>query len=125
MATDRHNEHDSRSLARCAACSATVITQIDCRESADANTVCATCGMTLVDPPFARSSDPPFSAGCVWRYETRRSQFGSQAPESESQTQASVVRGAAGQAKRAANEDRHRMESGTLNIDASAPRPSG
>ena len=52
MATDRHNEDDSRSLARCAACHATVITQIDRREPADANTVCATCGMTLVDPPF-------------------------------------------------------------------------
>ena len=52
MATDRHNEDDSRSLARCAACNATVITQIDCHESANANTVCATCGMTLADPPF-------------------------------------------------------------------------
>ena len=55
MATDRHNEDDSRSLARCAACNATVITQIDCRESANANTVCTTCGMTLVDPPFVDS----------------------------------------------------------------------
>jgi DNA-directed RNA polymerase subunit RPC12/RpoP len=52
MATDRHNEDDSRSLARCAACNATVIAQIDRREPADANIVCATCGMTLVDPPF-------------------------------------------------------------------------
>lgn len=55
MATDRHNEDDSRSLARCAACNATVITQIDCREPVDANTVCATCGMTLVEPPFKDS----------------------------------------------------------------------
>jgi hypothetical protein len=55
MATDRHNENDSRSLARCAACNATVIAQIDCREPVDANTVCATCGMTLVEPPFKNS----------------------------------------------------------------------
>ena len=55
MATDRHNENDSRSLARCAACNATVIAQIDCREPVDANTVCATCGMTLVEPPFKDS----------------------------------------------------------------------
>ena len=52
MATDRRNEDDSRSLARCATCNAIVIAQIDCREPADANTVCARCGMTLVDPPF-------------------------------------------------------------------------
>ncbi len=52
MATDRRNEDDSRSLARCADCDAIVIAQIDCREPADANTVCATCGMTLVDPAF-------------------------------------------------------------------------
>lgn len=52
MATDRHNEDDSRSLARCAACNATVIAQIDCREPVDANTVCATCGMTIFDSPL-------------------------------------------------------------------------
>ena len=52
MATDRQNEDDSRSLVRCATCNATVIAQIDCHEPADANTVCVTCGMTLVDPPF-------------------------------------------------------------------------
>ena len=52
MAIYRLNEDDSRSLARCAACNATVIAQIDCREPVDANTVCATCGMTLVEPPF-------------------------------------------------------------------------
>ena len=52
MATDRRNEEYSRSLARCTDCNAIVIAQIDCREPADANTVCATCGMTLVEPPF-------------------------------------------------------------------------
>jgi hypothetical protein len=52
MATYRRNEDDSGSLARCPTCNATVIAQIDCRDPADANTVCATCGMTLVDPPF-------------------------------------------------------------------------
>ena len=52
MATDRRNEDDSRNLARCADCNAIVIAQIDGREPTDANTVCATCGMTLVDPPF-------------------------------------------------------------------------
>ena len=52
MATDRHNEDDSRSLARCADCNAIVIAQIDRDEATDPNTMCATCGMTLVDPPF-------------------------------------------------------------------------
>ena len=52
MATDRRNEEYRGGLARCADCDAIVIAQIDCREPADANTVCATCGMTLVDPPF-------------------------------------------------------------------------
>ena len=56
MATDRRNEDDSRSLTRCATCNAIVIAQIDCREPADANTVCALCGMTLVDPPFEGSN---------------------------------------------------------------------
>jgi hypothetical protein len=52
MATDRRNEDDSRSLERCATCNETVIIQIDCREPIDATTMCATCGMTLVEPPF-------------------------------------------------------------------------
>ena len=52
MATYRLKEDASGNLARCAACNATVITQIDCHESANANAVCAMCGMTLVDPPF-------------------------------------------------------------------------
>jgi hypothetical protein len=55
MANDGRNEEYSGDLARCATCNATVIAQIDCREPADANTVCATCGMTLVDPPFEGS----------------------------------------------------------------------
>ncbi len=52
MATYRPNEYDTRVLARCTSCNATVIAQIDCRGRADANTVCATCGMILVDSPF-------------------------------------------------------------------------
>ncbi|MFY9735483.1 MAG: hypothetical protein WAL02_10190 [Rhodoplanes sp.] len=52
MATDRRNEDNRRNLARCADCNAIVIAQIDGREPIDANTVCATCGMTLVAPPF-------------------------------------------------------------------------
>ena len=52
MATYRLKEDASGNLARCAACNATVIAQIDCHAAADANTVCARCGMTLVDPPF-------------------------------------------------------------------------
>ena len=55
MANDGRNEEYSGDLARCATCNATVIAQIDCREPADANTVCATCGMTVVDPPFEGS----------------------------------------------------------------------
>ena len=52
MATYPLKEDASGNLARCAACNATVIAQIDCHAAVDANTVCARCGMTLVDPPF-------------------------------------------------------------------------
>lgn len=55
MAAYRLNDDDARVLARCAACNATVIAQIDCRGQADANSVCATCGMMLVDSPFEGS----------------------------------------------------------------------
>jgi ribosomal protein S27E len=43
---------DMPSLARCAACSATVIAEAGGGVRADANTVCTACGMTLVEPPY-------------------------------------------------------------------------
>jgi len=43
--------NDMPSLARCTACNATVIAKANGGVRADANTVCTTCGMTLVDPP--------------------------------------------------------------------------
>ena len=52
MANDGRNEEYSGDRARCADCDAIVSAQIDCREPADANTVCTMCGMTLVDPAF-------------------------------------------------------------------------
>lgn len=43
--------NDVPSLARCTACNATVIAEAGGGARADANTVCTTCGMTLVEPP--------------------------------------------------------------------------
>lgn len=53
MATYRHYV-DSRNLARCASCA--VMAEADCRGGADANTVCATCGMPMVYSPSERDS---------------------------------------------------------------------
>ena len=46
------NEDDKQSLDRCAVCDATVLAEVACAGRADANTVCASCGMTLVNSPF-------------------------------------------------------------------------
>jgi hypothetical protein len=46
------SEEDERSLSRCATCDAIVFAEIACAGRADANTVCALCGMTLADLPF-------------------------------------------------------------------------
>ena len=51
MATHRHRKEDERRILRCAACDGTVFAEITGR--ADANTACASCGMTMVDSPFS------------------------------------------------------------------------
>ena len=45
----RQNENDGGHLELCAACEAVVVGW------AEGNTVCATCGMTVVEPPFEGS----------------------------------------------------------------------
>jgi hypothetical protein len=54
MATYRLNDNDIRNLARCATCA--VMAEADCRSGADANTVCTTCGMSMVYSPSERHS---------------------------------------------------------------------
>ena len=54
MATDCLNNNDTRNLARCATCA--VMAEADCRNAADANTVCAMCGMPMVYSPSERDS---------------------------------------------------------------------
>jgi hypothetical protein len=54
MATYRLNNNDTRNLARCATCA--VMAEADCRSGADANTVCAMCGMPVVYSPSERDS---------------------------------------------------------------------
>lgn len=51
MAAYRPNDNNTQVLTRCAACKATVIAQNTYRNRADANTVCATCGMMVAEPP--------------------------------------------------------------------------
>jgi hypothetical protein len=46
------NEEDERRILRCATCDATVFVEIARVGGADANTVCALCGMTMADLPF-------------------------------------------------------------------------
>ena len=36
----------------CAVCASTVLAEASCAGRADANTVCAACGMKVVEPPF-------------------------------------------------------------------------
>jgi hypothetical protein len=45
MATYRPNDH-TRNIARCATCA--VMAEADCHGGADANTVCARCGLPMV-----------------------------------------------------------------------------
>ena len=52
MATHRYSKEDERRILRCAACDGTVFAEIAGFGRADANTACASCGMTLVDSPF-------------------------------------------------------------------------
>lgn len=51
MATYRLND-DTQDLARCATCA--VMAEADCHSGADANTVCAMCGMPMVYSPSER-----------------------------------------------------------------------
>jgi hypothetical protein len=55
MANYSLNEDDVGRLNRCAVCDGTVIAEVACPGWADANTVCASCGMTLLDSPFEGS----------------------------------------------------------------------
>jgi hypothetical protein len=53
MASYRRKEEDEqRSLSRCATCDAMVFAEIACGGRANADTVCAVCGMTIADLPF-------------------------------------------------------------------------
>jgi hypothetical protein len=52
MSTYRHSEEDERRIVRCGACDAMVFAENAGLGRADANPVCALCGMTLVDLPF-------------------------------------------------------------------------
>lgn len=53
MANCRLND-DTQDIARCATCA--VMAEADCRSSADANIVCAMCGMPMVSSPSERDS---------------------------------------------------------------------
>ena len=53
MVTYRRSEEDERRILRCAACDGTVFGEIAGFVRADANTACASCGMTLLDSPFS------------------------------------------------------------------------
>ena len=53
MGTYRLSGEGERGRMRCAVCDATVKAGVACAGRADANTVCASCGMTLVDSPFS------------------------------------------------------------------------
>jgi hypothetical protein len=52
MVTYVPNEDVGRRYDRCATCDGTVIAEVTCLGRADANTVCASCRMTLLDAPF-------------------------------------------------------------------------
>ena len=52
MATYRRSEEDERRIVRCVACDGTVLAKIAGFRRIDANTACASCGMTLVESPF-------------------------------------------------------------------------
>ena len=53
MAIHRRSEEDERRIALCAACEGTVLAEIAGFGRIDANTACASCGMTLADSPFS------------------------------------------------------------------------
>ena len=53
MSSYRHSEESECRIVRCAACEGTVLAEIGVFGRIDANTACASCGMTLVDSPFS------------------------------------------------------------------------
>jgi len=53
MAIHRRSEEDERRIVRCAACDGTVLAEIAGFARIDANTACASCGMTVADSPFS------------------------------------------------------------------------
>ena len=56
MSSYRHSEEDERRIVRCAACDARVFAEIACAGRADANTVCALCGVAIADLPLVDSN---------------------------------------------------------------------
>ena len=52
MSSYRHSEE----IVRCAACDARVFAEIACAGRADANTVCALCGVPIADLPLVDSN---------------------------------------------------------------------
>ena len=52
MVTYPHHKDGGERLEKCAVCAATVLAEVGLAGRADANTVCSTCGMTVVEPPF-------------------------------------------------------------------------
>ena len=52
MATYPQNQDGGGRLEKCAVCAATVLADVSCAGRADANTVCAACGMMVVEPPL-------------------------------------------------------------------------
>ena len=55
MAINRRSEEDERRIVRCAVCDGTVLAEVAGFGRIDANTACASCGITLVDSPFSGS----------------------------------------------------------------------
>jgi len=53
MATYRRSEENERRIVRCSACDGTVLAEIAGFGRIDANTACASCGMTVADSPFS------------------------------------------------------------------------
>jgi hypothetical protein len=52
MTIYRRSEESERRIMRCAACEGTVLAETAGFRRVDANTACASCGMTLADSPF-------------------------------------------------------------------------
>ena len=51
MANSRLTDGETRNFARCSTCDATITAEAEPHSGADANIVCATCGLPTVDWP--------------------------------------------------------------------------